>query len=641
MEDDMTASSCVARQRRPATLGLAGSAIVTIALGWMTPVTAQTVQNRTAHIIEWDLPAVADASPGAMVVDTRGEDDNRVWFVTRLGNQRVYRLNPMRSPMKGAAAWTSWDLSADSFNTGGAKKIRASHDRRFVYVRTSTSLQRIDTQNCDTANPQTCERIEWLDQIDPQSGQPSSPNVSDLDVDDYNNIFNTGTVGGTIDLSVQPDPTQSYVQMLTAPTSVPANNTSTTTTVTRWTVGGGAGFCADLGRTTTSFPCVSGVDTWPGNRNLLYFSEPEGCSDSLGAIGELNLTTNVVRQWCFTTLPPDENGAVQQPRQLKIDHWGLIWVVTGSGHLVSLNTQNNRMTKHAIPAGISADPFGVAPDDDVVGYTDAEVSNPRVGMVIPQRIPITVTPTSFTATRQTATITVMGERATVGSGSVTPQGSVIPATVTTKSDGVFVEALVGSNGGHDSESPLGITPAKWRGQGTFFYAVGLAGDGADRVGFVRLPMAQKLKHPRDDDDTNDGCCGSGMPSGWSNSDADDDDDDGQANEVDTPTANEVATINDPMSLGPGQSVTYPLIADSTTLALLATASADDLLGSITVEIYNALGVLLAGSVSVPGSAISTLPAPVPGTYTVKVKNVGISSFNQTPTLVVRQPWPAQ
>ena len=67
----------------------------------LTPLSAaaQTVQNRTAHIVEWDLPAIADASPGAMIVDTTGDDQNRLWFVTRLGAQRVIRLDPATSLM--------------------------------------------------------------------------------------------------------------------------------------------------------------------------------------------------------------------------------------------------------------------------------------------------------------------------------------------------------------------------------------------------------------------------------------------------------------------------------------------------------------------------------------------------------------
>ncbi|PYR03784.1 MAG: hypothetical protein DMG00_25405 [Acidobacteria bacterium] len=263
---------------------------ITLAAGLMLPAAtpAQTVEQpavqqpafqvRTAHLIEFNIPAKIDASPGAMVVDTRGEDNNRIWFVTRLGTQRVIRVNPAKSLMKGAAQWTSWELAQDSFTTGGTKKIRASHDRRFVFVRTAMSLQRIDTQNCMPATaltPATCERIEWQDQI--------PPNVSDLAVDDYNDVFTTGVVGDPL----SPNLAQSYVQML-PPGPVPANTATGSATVTRWTVGGGAGFCADLGRTTTSFPCLSGIDTWPGSRSPIYFSQPEGCVDGLGAIAEVS-----------------------------------------------------------------------------------------------------------------------------------------------------------------------------------------------------------------------------------------------------------------------------------------------------------------------------------------------------------------
>ena len=132
----------------------------TAALLAPTDASAQTVENKTAHAIEWDLPAQADASPGAMVVDSEGYDKDWLWFVTRLGNPRVFRMNPWKSPMKGSAQWTSWDSSEDSFTTGGVRRLKASNDCRYVVVRTANSIQRVDTQSCD-AN--TCARAEWLD----------------------------------------------------------------------------------------------------------------------------------------------------------------------------------------------------------------------------------------------------------------------------------------------------------------------------------------------------------------------------------------------------------------------------------------------------------------------------------------------
>jgi hypothetical protein len=605
--------------------------------------TAQT----SAHIVEWDLPMRADASPGAILVDSQGDDINRLFFVTRLGAQRVIRLEPARSLMTGVAQWKSWTLADDSLTTGGTKRLRASRDRRFIFVRTAASIQRVDTLNCDAATPQTCQRIEWLDQVDPQTGQVVSPNVSDLAVNDSNSVFTTAAVGGSLDNSVAPDLTKSYVQLLT-PGSVPTNGQTAPATATRWTVGGGAGFCADLGAaTTTSFPCLSGIalldsnSSYPDSRNIVFYSEPEG-TDGSGSIGELNISTNNVRRWLLSRLPPDSDGTtVRQPRQLIIDRFDIVWVITGSGHLVSLNPRNNRMTKHAIPLAMLSDPFGVAPDDDVVGYTDSAQN--KLGMLFQKGQTFTVvTPTVNTppAIRGTATFTVMGERATVDSGSVSPNGKVVDAVVTRRVNGdVFVEAQLDSRG-NDSTSPLGITPNKGRAQGTFFYAVGSATihPNADRVGFVRLPPPDRYKHPRDDDDTDDGCCSPTQPVGWHNSDLGDDDDDGQGNDIDTPTANEKATIGDPTPLNPGQSVDYAVTASSTTLALIASATADNPLGQITVEIYDALGVLVAGSLTAPGAATSTLALPAPGSYTVRVKNYGISSINHTPTIVVREPW---
>ena len=116
----------------------------------------------TARIIEWDLPSEADMSPGAIVVDTQGHDknQNRMFFVTRQGipQARVYRLEFPKSLMKGLAKWTAWQLSENSIITGGLRKVRASYDRRYVFVRTVFSLERIDTQNCTSGSNQTCQQ---------------------------------------------------------------------------------------------------------------------------------------------------------------------------------------------------------------------------------------------------------------------------------------------------------------------------------------------------------------------------------------------------------------------------------------------------------------------------------------------------
>ena len=154
-------------------------------------------------------------------------------------------------------------------------------------------------------------------------------------------------------------------------------------------------------------------------------------------------------------------------------------------------------------------------------------------------------------------------------------GKVVDVTVTKKTDGTFVEAQLDSHD-NDDMSPLGITANKGKGQGTFFYAIGAATahPTADRVGVVRLPMAEKARHPRDDDDFEDGWDHQSHPSGWHESDADDDDDDGLENEYeyDSPTAQEnVQVVDDAPTIAGGQYTDYTVTTTATSLALIAMA----------------------------------------------------------------------
>jgi streptogramin lyase len=615
----------------------------------LTPLSAaaQTVQNRTAHIVEWDLPAKADASPGAMVVDTDGDNQNRIWFLTRTGApQRAFRFDPSKSLTKGNAQWKSWQLADEnqppSF-TGGVKKIKASKDRRFIFVRTTASLVRVDTQNC-AGNPQTCERTRWADQDD------NSFNVSDLAVDDRNNVFTTNAV----DLN---NPASSYLQMLT-PGPAPASGMSTVS-VTRWNVGGGAGFCPTA---VTSGPCVSGIAVHPSNRNLIYYSEPTGSepnsADMKGNIAELNISTsgNNVRRWSLAKLSRALGAGIDihEPRQLNIDRWGIVWVVTGSGHLVNLDPVGNKMGGHQIPFGDANDPFGVAPDDDVVGYTASGLN--KVGMLIPKRGTVPVTASSARINPGPFPVDVFKERAIAASGFVPPDGKVVQAFITTNPDGdVFVEAQLDTNSNNpmnpnDSTSPLGITPNKGKGQGTFFYAVGANMSSTtdpqtgqmvavDRVGFVRLPMPQKVKHPRDDDDAEDGWDHNSHPAGWHTSAANDDDADGLENAFDLPNAREdVQVVDGAPAIAGGQSADFPVTTSPTTLALIATATADDPLAQIGVEIYDALGLLVATSAPSLGVAVATVPLPAASTYTARIRNYGMTPITHTPRLIVREPW---
>jgi hypothetical protein len=80
-----------------------------------------------------------------------------------------------------------------------------------------------------------------------------------------------------------------------------------------------------------------------------------------------------------------------------------------------------------------------------------------------------------------------------------------------------------------------------------------------------------------------------------------------------------------------------LTASATSLALIASAAADRPTAQIAIEIYNSLGALVATSAPMPGGAVAMLLKPAAGNYTARVRNLGVASFNHTPTLVVREP----
>jgi len=603
----------------------------------------------SAHVIEWDLPVPADFNPGAVVVDTRGEDNNRAWFVTRLGDlKRVYKFDFGPSLMKnnGEARWTSWDLTADIVNNGGIARLRPSHDRRFVVVRTSSSIQEVDTQACfagPVTSPTSCANgLRRWDFSDPESPDPNSVFVSDLAVDDGRRIFSVGRsqAFGT-----------GYLQMLVptkvafTPSTIPVE--APIGTVTRWRVDG-VDQCQSFG---FSGFCNSGVDFQPSskNQNLIYVS-----NQGQDSIDEVDIATGKIRRW---VLPPDaSNQPVIEPRQLKIDNNGTVWVVTGSGHLVSLNPKNssgcssgkNLITRHRMPQEVlDNDGWGVAPDSDVIGYTDA--NNNKVGMLLPHDGGTCVTPAADTASKLDIPATVTTVPTTVMSDVTPAKPKTVLRKVTTKTDGTYVEAVINTPPPNadptltppDSMSPLGITPVKWKGQGTFFYAVGVTGTNpvAKRVGFVRLgvPEKEKIKNPRDDDDADDGFDKTGHP-GWRTSEVGDDDADGVPDTYDTTTSQERLSYNDPVA-APALSATsyYPVTTTASTLTLLATATSDDPTATIAVDIYNSMGLLVASSGALPGVATVTMLAPGAGTFNVSVRNLSGRTVNVTPTILMREP----
>src|SRR4051812_33761869 len=142
------------------TMLLAGVFVTTATAQLSTP-TATTTTTATptvtptpttpppTELVEWDISDIdntIDGRPGAITVDIYGNGGGRVWFVTREGvTPRVFMFQPGRNLKYGSAQWKSWTLDPGE-PTGGLKKIRSSYDRRFVFVRTMNTVQKIDTQ---------------------------------------------------------------------------------------------------------------------------------------------------------------------------------------------------------------------------------------------------------------------------------------------------------------------------------------------------------------------------------------------------------------------------------------------------------------------------------------------------------------
>jgi hypothetical protein len=655
---------------RPRELGLAAAALAVVALvphfaaaapnditGPLAPLVNATPSG-TAHVIEWDLtslPDQLDLQAGAVSADTRGEDHNQLWFVSRVpgatdtaaDGQRIYRVNPPESLLRGDASWTSWGLRIDTF-AGGLERIRASHDRRFVFARSAQYVQRIDTQSCYPGSAlvaANCERVVW-----------SFPGdefifVSDIAADNRNRVFTTGVGAGQYQAG--------YVQMLDSATVPVKNGTQLLVPVKRWFDLLGAGACesiAPIGSVPqtlgASFLCNAGIDVHPGKQQLVYFVE-QG-ADNHGYITELN-TANVkpgsmspnLRRWSLLKLGQlSGDTGIAQPRMLRIDRSGKIWINTGSGHLVSLDPGTNRMTKHLLPEGASNDPWAVAPDDDVIGYTGANTN--KVAMMFPKSKPVTVQPIPGVSPIAQFMAVLAKERSAVVSGSVPGHPKIVATRVTSNTDGLFIEGFVNTGTSADplaspvslpSMIPLGITANRSKAQGSFFYTVGAAGDinsFAKRLGHIRLPMKDKAKFPRDDDDADDGFDRHRNPK-WHNSEPGDDDADAVPNAYDTATARENMTLRDPAPLAAGQTASFQVATKATSVAIIASVLSDKLTAIVAIDVYNSIGTLVGTSGPVAGLATVTVPAPGAGAVTVRVRNMSAVTIMCTPTVVVREP----
>jgi hypothetical protein len=589
---------------------------------------APIVTTTTAAAIEWDLPAQMDSLPGAIISDTNG--NGRLWFVTRDGvpNPNVYLMNIPSSGKKLAdASWFAWPLDPTGLFSSGLRRMNTSKDGRFIFIRSTFALQRIDIGSCATVPgtpPQvTCKRTVWdpLTTGDPAAAQVDGRTGSDIAIDDSNNVYSVfGVQGDATD--ADGSPIKSFIERLT-PDGKGSN-------VVHWYVGGDAGICNFA---QFSGPCLSGVAISPRAKNLVYFAEPVG-GDGTGAIGELDPATGNVRRWALTALNADGD-IVQEPRQIQFDSDGILWVVTGSGHLVSLDPRRSRMSKHPTPAhapaGTITDPFGVAPDGGIIGYTDNSDFQNKVAMLVPRDGFVTVVPTplqpvpsrSFTNNGNTLQVTRAG-----GSAKPTPKTFVV--TRTPAADGTYIEARTDTASGNDSFNPAGITPDRGASVGTFFYAVGATGNPSmNRIGRVRLPRnAEHARVERDDDDPedNDGPSVTG----------DDADDDGIEDSFDTPDKRETKQTSAQDVAGGASSLDQFMLNPGTLLAVF-TATSSTALAPVTVEVVNDAGQVVASGLTTPGTAALTWTPPAAGgLFTLRVRNQALGVSTISTTILTRQ-----
>ena len=639
-----------------ALIGLSSSAAA------QTAITAQPKMTKV-DMLTWDLPEQMDNQPGAVIVDVTG-DSNRLWFVTRiLGGApgdaptpapRVYRLELKGGKKVNNAQWLSWSLDASGGIANGVRRIKTSGDKRYVFVHTQASMQRIDTQSCSYSAAKaivSCTGTVWLHQTADDPTPINLDHTSDLAIDESNN--NVYAAIGAI------NPDQSFIQRL--------NPNATSSNATRWYVGGGVGICS------SAEPCLSGVAIDRRSRDLVYYSEPTGGPDGNmdgvgdGAIGEINTRTNLVRRWFFADL---KDPTVREPRQLQFDNDGRLWTVTASGHLVSLDPKKSLMSKHRMPAVTELnaspfrDPFGVAPDGGLIGYTDAAIDDSRVGMLMPDRDRVFVKPIPDDhVIYRTVTLEQTPIFPNRTSGSISPNHTTVPGQIVRNEDGTWSEAKTSVDvfGQPAGNVPLGITPDQTAKQGTFFFAVGDPAQlvtGINRIARVRLPKAELRGHDnRDDDDvdddgkradTDDDVDDDGMPNhldsdsdndGVPDTMDDDDDDDGIEDSWDTKDKKERKQTSD-QDVAAGDTADVPFTLNAGTLVVVASAVASNALAPVKIEILNAAGTVVASSLSVAGAATLTyVPPAAGGDYTMRVRNQSVGATSIATTLLTRELWP--
>jgi hypothetical protein len=633
-----------------------GDASAQVAFTMPTTCTPETVETR---LIEWDLDPMEDFVPGAVVVDDQSSSrHSKVWFVTRNGETRLYRLTPGLGIKKDAAEAKSWPLGA--IQTGGVR-LRHSSDGRFVFVNTndddsaSGALVAVDTKDNT--------RVTWQD-------RPQQLHMSDVSVDTRggHTVF-TAALAYRDQTGTQTDGVDGVVQSLRPGTPqykngqwiVPAE-------VTRWIVGGGAGTCDDTG---AGSPCIPGVVVDRRRGHPIYFSAPQFVNkdSSIGAVGEID--PRPVK--CNPSDPYSDCAKVRywpipagtaSPRQILLDDSGKVWGITSSGHLFSLEVDRNydrgEVTRHDPIGPAPEDLFAVAPDGGTIGFTDAD--NNEVSVLFPEKVRQKVTPAIKLVKVVKRTLEGVREAAHPKAHVVEPrQATALGVKYTNPGDGTYLETdtstgMASSGSEVSSFNPTGMAPDGARKTGSFFYGVTFSG-GSNRIGHfeVKVDPDRELDHRKDDDDFDD--------DGKDNKDDADDDDDGRFDPEDDDDDNDciVDTMDndkdndgvendhdsdgyrehkrtDRRSMAPGESKDYEMAADANSLLILAVVEAATLTTPLSIEIVDPNGVVVLSTPPALGKAVASATPALAGVYTVRVKNGGTTSTTFKTTLIGKQIW---
>jgi hypothetical protein len=668
--DDRNTTFSDLRPCRAARLGLiatallAGAAPAQAQLSLNTP-TACTPPFVETRLLEWDIEAIDDIVSGAIAVDDRSSSRNsKVWFVTRNGEPRVYRLTPGRSVKTDPAQTRSWSLGA--LQTGGVR-LRHSDDGRFVFVNINDdngangALVAVDTRDN--------LRFTWID-------RPITAQMSDVSVDTRGGAYSVFTAAPEYDPNDFAAAPNGVIQRLRPDQPqfkdgqwiVPAQ-------VTRWPVGGAAGTCqTDLG---PSAPCIPGVVVDRRHGHPVYFSAPEWPTpQGAGAVGELDPrpvkcdaydqynSCARVRYWPIPN-PNPTLAPVFGPRQLLVDDNGKVWGITDSGHLFALEVDRSKgrgvISLHNPDGPVDPeDLFAVAPDGGTIGFTDAQ--NNEVSVLFPNRLKISVSPDTRFVKPVSRTLNAPREDAMPRDQDVlTREVTAMGQKYTKENDGTYVETDVSTGFTADdpfaSFTPTGMSPDGARRTGSFFYGVTAGTPGFNRIGHfeVRVEPDRELEHRKDDDDYDD----DGDDDEWDDDDDndgiddewDDDDDndcipdmmdndhdnDGVENEHDSKSHRENKRT-DRGSMAPGESKGYEMEATSNSVAMLAIVEAATLTTPLSIEIVDPNGVVVLSTPPALGKAVATATPALPGVYTIRVKNGGLSSTTYKTTLISKSIW---